>query len=58
MATACADHVASFDAVSRQFVENNFGRVDVSRDGGDAQGWQRQKARLNDGTATWQKVNT
>ena len=27
VAAACADQVASFDIVLRQFVENNYGRV-------------------------------
>ena len=38
--TACADQVAYFDIILRQFVNNNFGRV-VSLDDGGAQDRQR-----------------
>ena len=32
VATACADRVANFDIILRQFVENNSGRAAASRD--------------------------
>ena len=57
VAAACANQVANFDIILRQFVENNSGRV-ASRDDGDAQGRQRQKAQLATEMATWNKVNT
>ena len=40
-----------------QFMENNSGRV-ASRDNGDAQERQRQKAQLATEMTTWNKVNT
>ena len=58
VATACADQVANFDIILRQFVENNSGRVAASRDDGDAQERQRQKAQLTTEMATWNKVNS
>ena len=57
VAAACADQVANFDIIPRQFVKNNPGRV-ASRDDGDAQVRQRQKAQLTTEMATWNKVNT
>ena len=57
VAAACADQVANLDIIVRQFVENNSGRV-ASRDDGDAQEWQRQKAKLATETTTLNKVNT
>ena len=58
VATACADRVANFDSILRQFVENNSGRVAASRDEGDSQDRQRQNAQLTTEMATWNKVNT
>ena len=58
VATACADQVANFDIILRQFAENNFGRVAASRDDGDAQERQRQKTQISTEMATWNKVNT
>ena len=45
-AAACTDQVANLDIMVRQFMENNSGRV-ASRDDGDAQERQRQKAQLD-----------
>ena len=56
-AAACADQVANLDIMVRQFVKNNSGRV-ASRDDGDAQERQRQKAQLATEMTTWNKVNT
>ena len=42
VAAVCADQVANFDIILRQFVENNSDRV-ASRDDRDAQERQRQK---------------
>ena len=56
-AAACTDQVASLDIMVRQFMENNAGRV-ASRDDGDAQEQQRQKAQLATEMTTWNKVNT
>ena len=58
VATACADQVANFDSILRQFVENKSGRVTASRDEGDGQDRQRQNAQLTTEMATWNKVNT
>eukprot|EP00904_Undaria_pinnatifida_P001064 jgi/Undpi1/10959/HiC_scaffold_30.g13260.m1 len=55
VATACADQVANFDIILRQFVENNSGRVAAARDDGDAQERQRQKVQLTTEMATWNK---
>lgn len=58
IATACADQVANFHVVLRQFVENSSGRVTASRDAGDAQERHRQKAQIMSEMATWNKVST
>ena len=42
VAAACADKVATFDIILRQFVENKSGRVAASHDDGDARERQRQ----------------
>ena len=54
VATTCADHVANFDIILCQFVENISHRV-ASRDDGDAQERQREKAQLTTEMATWNK---
>ena len=56
-ADTCTDQVANLDIMVRQFMENNSGRV-ASRDDGDAQERQRQKAQLATELTTWNKVNT
>ena len=58
VATACADQMANFDVVVRQFVENNSGLVATSRDNVDAQERQRRKAQLTTEMSTWDKINT
>ena len=58
VATACADQLANLDVILRQFTENNSGGTAASRDDGDAQERQRQKAQLTNDMATWKKVNT
>ena len=58
VATVYADQVDNSDIILRQFVENNSGRIAASRDDGDAQERQRQKAQLTTEMATWNKVNT
>ena len=56
-ADACTDQVANLDIMVRQFMENNSGRV-ASRDDGEDQERQRQKAQLATELTTWNKVNT
>ena len=56
--TACADQVAIFNVILRQFAENNLGWVAASRVDGNAQERQLQKAQLTTEMATWNKVKT
>lgn len=56
--TACTAQVAHCEAVIHQFIDNQSGRSAASRDDGDAQDRQRQKAQLNKDTSTWEKVST